>query len=190
MAASKKAAKKKVTKRKVVRKKKVSAAASDDIAARVRVTAVRIEEAVGRKAKEMKPKIKAAGKRAKAEAKKARAAATKAAAKAGKQARTQAKKLAKRAEAELVKIRASASIKKVEPFDFDLALVKTLGRLGGSATPLAASRMLFKRYEKRLRKSGDVFYTWQGDLKAVATRLRKMEVLKPAKAAPGKWELA
>lgn len=52
-------------------------------------------------------------------------------------------------------------------------LVECLEALGGTASLLDVSKELWQRHEEDLRDSGDLFYTWQYDLRWAATKLRK-----------------
>lgn len=45
--------------------------------------------------------------------------------------------------------------------------------LGGTASLLDVSKEVRRRHEDDLRASGDLFYTWQYDLRWAATKLRK-----------------
>jgi hypothetical protein len=50
--------------------------------------------------------------------------------------------------------------------------------------------MLWKKHEPELRKSGDLFYTWQYGMRWAATELRKQEIMVLADSSErGKWEL-
>lgn len=61
---------------------------------------------------------------------------------------------------------------------------------GGRAGLIQLSRHIWKHHEDELRESGNLFYTWQYDVRWAATSLRHEGVMKPAKAsAPGIWEL-
>jgi len=47
-----------------------------------------------------------------------------------------------------------------------------LRELGGSAPLVAVAREIWDRYEPELRSSGDLFYTWQYDMRWAAQKLR------------------
>jgi hypothetical protein len=62
---------------------------------------------------------------------------------------------------------------------------------GGSASLLEVAKHVWRIHEAELREAGDLFYTWQYDMRWAATRLRKQGELKPADDSPrGIWELA
>lgn len=50
--------------------------------------------------------------------------------------------------------------------------------------------MFWEKYEEELANSGDLFYTWQHDIRWAATHLRDKQILKEAGESPkGVWEL-
>ena len=62
--------------------------------------------------------------------------------------------------------------------------------LGGSAGIVTICQWVWSDKEAELRKSGDLFYTWQYDIRWAATRLRHAGRLKSASATPaGVWAL-
>lgn len=69
-------------------------------------------------------------------------------------------------------------------------VVEVLTAKGGSATLVSVAREIWINYEGALRLSGDLFYTWQYDMRWAATQLREKGVLKAAALSPaGVWEL-
>ncbi|WP_217636911.1 hypothetical protein [Dendrosporobacter quercicolus] len=51
-------------------------------------------------------------------------------------------------------------------------------------------KYVWEHYEKELKASGNLFYTWQYDIRWAATRLRKAGVMKSAdEEESGIWEL-
>lgn len=52
-------------------------------------------------------------------------------------------------------------------------VVEALNELGGEAQQIDVAKVVWRRHEQHLRESGDMFYTWQYDLRWAATRLRK-----------------
>lgn len=70
-------------------------------------------------------------------------------------------------------------------------LEAVLGGLGGEATLVEVSRRIWEQHEEELRASGDLFYTWQYDLRWAAHRLRRSGRMKAAEDAPsGTWQLS
>lgn len=69
--------------------------------------------------------------------------------------------------------------------------VEALEQLGGSAGVVDVSRRVWQNHEDELRRSGDLFYTWQYDLRWAATKLRKEGRLQPStgRGVRGKWAL-
>lgn len=69
-------------------------------------------------------------------------------------------------------------------------LEAALRALGGSATLVEVSKEVWKVHEQELRAAGELFYTWQYDIRWAANRLRKRSVLRSAEVSPrGVWEL-
>lgn len=74
--------------------------------------------------------------------------------------------------------------------DLPELLEATLVELNGSGTILDVCKMFWKEHEEELRSSGDLFYTWQYDIRWAATTLRKEGVMKDASLSKtGVWEL-
>lgn len=70
-------------------------------------------------------------------------------------------------------------------------VVASLGRLGGSAPLVEVARDIWKYHESDLRSSGDLFYTWQYDMRWSADALRRKGTMKAAEMSPhGVWQLA
>ena len=70
-------------------------------------------------------------------------------------------------------------------------VVAALRSLGGSGTLVEVAREIWKHREPDLRASGDLFYTWQYDMRWSANMLRRKAVMKAAEVSPyGVWELA
>ena len=69
-------------------------------------------------------------------------------------------------------------------------LADALHRLGGSASIVDVCRELWQAHEPELRLSGDLFYTWQYDVRWAAYELRQNGRMKPDSESPsGIWEL-
>jgi hypothetical protein len=70
-------------------------------------------------------------------------------------------------------------------------VVEALKELGGSATILAISKVVWARHGEEIKNSGDAFYTWQYEIRWAGDILRKEGVLKPVRESPRhQWELA
>lgn len=70
-------------------------------------------------------------------------------------------------------------------------LRQALEELRGSATVVEASKHIWKNHEPELRAMGDLFYTWQYDVRWAANKLRRSGAMKPKEVSPrGVWELA
>lgn len=60
----------------------------------------------------------------------------------------------------------------------------------GKANIVQVAKFIWENYENELRSSGNLFYTWQYDMRWAANRLRRKEILKDANISPnGIWEL-
>lgn len=69
-------------------------------------------------------------------------------------------------------------------------LESILIELGGSGTILEICKKFWADNEDELRASGDLFYTWQYDIRWAATTLRKAGIMKDAALSDsGVWEL-
>jgi hypothetical protein len=70
-------------------------------------------------------------------------------------------------------------------------VVEVLKSRGGHATLVDVSREIWARHEDELRASGDLFYTWQYDVRWAATNLREIGTMRAAADSPkGVWELS
>lgn len=69
-------------------------------------------------------------------------------------------------------------------------LYDTIFQLGGSASILEVCKLFWNSYRSDLEISGDLFYTWQYDIRWAATELRKTKRMKAAEISPrGIWEI-
>ena len=69
-------------------------------------------------------------------------------------------------------------------------LVDALKAHNGRATIVQVCQHVWKKHEVNLRCSGDLFFTWQYDIRWAATKLRKKGIVGLAHAAPtGTWTL-
>ena len=68
---------------------------------------------------------------------------------------------------------------------------EALESLGGRGTIVEVCRCMWSKHETELRDSGDLFYTWQYDMRWAAQKLRDTGRAKPQDACPkGVWELS
>jgi hypothetical protein len=69
-------------------------------------------------------------------------------------------------------------------------IIEALRSKNGSARLVDVSRHVWEHHEADLRRSQDLFFTWQYDIRWAATNLRHAHVLKAANDSPlGVWEL-
>jgi len=69
-------------------------------------------------------------------------------------------------------------------------LTEALEANNGSASIVEICKYVWEKYENELRRSGDLFYTWQYDIRWAATQLRKEGIIRAADLSPkGIWEL-
>jgi hypothetical protein len=69
-------------------------------------------------------------------------------------------------------------------------LLEALMSLGGRGGIAEIARHIWDHHEHDLRSSGDLFFTWQYDLRWAANKLRRQYVMRDAEDSPrGIWEL-
>jgi hypothetical protein len=67
---------------------------------------------------------------------------------------------------------------------------EALKQAGGSAPLIHVAKDIWRHHERELADSGNLFYTWQYDMRWAAERLRKRGVMKGVAFSPrGTWEL-
>lgn len=77
-----------------------------------------------------------------------------------------------------------------DKYDLQNWLIEALLFHGKSARIVDVCKYVWEKYEQELRASGDLFYTWQYDIRWAATELRKRRRMKAAHISPrGLWEL-
>ncbi|AEH45230.1 hypothetical protein Thein_1364 [Thermodesulfatator indicus DSM 15286] len=77
-----------------------------------------------------------------------------------------------------------------DKYDLRDWLVEALRANGKSARIVDVCKYIWDKYEDELRASGNLFYTWQYDVRWAATELRKTGIMKAANMSPqGVWEL-
>jgi hypothetical protein len=71
-------------------------------------------------------------------------------------------------------------------------VIEALEELRGKGTVVQVCKVVWRRHELDLRNSGDLFFTWQYDIRWAAQKLRDGGRLKPmGERRPGRpWELA
>ena len=70
-------------------------------------------------------------------------------------------------------------------------LEDALRALGGRGTIAQICKKIWESHEADLRASGDLFFTWQYDVRWAANELRRKKVMKANEISPkGLWELA
>lgn len=68
---------------------------------------------------------------------------------------------------------------------------KSLKKLGGEARVVDVAEYIWAKHQKKLLKSGDLYFTWQHDMRLAATKLRRAGKMVPAAESPaGVWQLA
>lgn len=76
-------------------------------------------------------------------------------------------------------------------YDLQEWVEEALRSLGGSGTVVDVAQAIWDRHEADLRNSGDLFYTWQYDMRWAAQALRDTGRARPASATRrGRWELS
>lgn len=70
-------------------------------------------------------------------------------------------------------------------------VAEAIRSLGGSARLVEVAKHIWNIHESDLRSSGNLFFTWQYDMRWAANQLRRKHLLKAADISPtGVWELA
>ena len=68
--------------------------------------------------------------------------------------------------------------------------IASIRERGGAAHHIQIAKDIWDAYEDELRRSGDLFYTWQYDLRWAGHALRQRGVLKAdSQSRKGVWEL-
>lgn len=74
--------------------------------------------------------------------------------------------------------------------DLGPGVVKCLQESGGRTSIVQLCRWVWKNYEQELRRLGDLFYTWQYDIRWAVHELRREGRLRPAEVSSrGIYEL-
>ena len=74
--------------------------------------------------------------------------------------------------------------------DLQQWVISALRAHGGSASLLQVAKHIWKDHESDLRSAGDLFFTWQYDMRWACTKLREREIIQPAEVSErGEWKL-
>lgn len=69
--------------------------------------------------------------------------------------------------------------------------MEALAELGGRSPIVPICRWVWEHKHEELQRSGDLFFTWQYDIRWAGTQLRALGKLRPAEVSPsGVWERA
>lgn len=69
-------------------------------------------------------------------------------------------------------------------------VLDALRALGGSSNIVHVAKYLWEHHENDLRDSGDMFFTWQYDMRWACTKLRERKLVQPAEDSErGEWKL-
>jgi len=75
-------------------------------------------------------------------------------------------------------------------YDLPDILYKAIKDMGGQTNIIDVCKYIWKKYKTDLQHSGDLFYSWQYDIRWAATELRKSGRMKTAEISPrGIWEI-
>ena len=75
--------------------------------------------------------------------------------------------------------------------DLEDWVYEALKSLGGSGRIIEIAKIIWASHEADLKGSGDLFFTWQYDMRWAANRLRRLGKMRAAEVSPnGVWELA
>ena len=69
-------------------------------------------------------------------------------------------------------------------------VVEALKSIGGTGTIVEVAKHIWDNHNSDLKESGDLFYTWQYDMRWAATKLRNSNKILPAEVSQkGEWRL-
>lgn len=75
-------------------------------------------------------------------------------------------------------------------YDLPDMLYNAIKDMGGKTNIIDVCKYFWTHYALELQDSGDLFYTWQYDIRWAATELRKCKRMKAAEMSPrGVWEV-
>ena len=74
--------------------------------------------------------------------------------------------------------------------DLQKWVLTALKSLNGSGGIVDVARVIWRDHETELRSSGDLFFTWQYDMRWAANQLRRKRIMKSVDVSPrGTWEI-
>jgi hypothetical protein len=68
-------------------------------------------------------------------------------------------------------------------------VIAALKERGGAASIIQVAKHIWQQHEAELRASGDLFYSWQYDMRWACTKLRDQGLMQPT-SKRGEWRLA
>lgn len=75
-------------------------------------------------------------------------------------------------------------------YDLPDILYSAIKEMGGQASIIDVCKYIWEKYKTDLQNSGNLFYTWQYDIRWAATELRKSGRMKAAEISPrGIWAI-
>lgn len=70
-------------------------------------------------------------------------------------------------------------------------VIAALKHYGGSASIVQIAQHIWLHHKEELEDSGELFFTWQYDMRWACTRLRKRQIVQAAEISKrGEWRLA
>jgi len=70
-------------------------------------------------------------------------------------------------------------------------LLKALRKNGNEGTIVELCKIIWEYHENDLKNAGNLFYTWQYDVRWAADELRERRIMRSAQQSPrGVWQLA
>ncbi|MGO4532647.1 hypothetical protein AB4Z30_26490 [Paenibacillus sp. 2TAF8] len=74
--------------------------------------------------------------------------------------------------------------------ELEIFIVEALKSLGGKGSIVEVCKYIWKNFEHELRLGGDIFYTWQYEIRWAVKGLRDIGIIKSAsESSKGFWEL-
>ena len=74
--------------------------------------------------------------------------------------------------------------------DFPALIMEALESMGGQGTIVQICKYIWERKQQELKAAGDLFYTWQYDMRWAGQKLRlEGKLISAQKTSRGLWEL-